>query len=288
MQDCLVREFRALRKASHVNIVQLLGVAIDHPEWVCLIMELADRGSLRHVLDASPTEVVRNLPVQICLAHDIASGLAFCHALKPQPILHHDIKSANILLFSADELGAPRLTAKVADFGLAVGMSGTSTAAATSRTKTHAAGGTLAYRAPETFGGKYTKASEVYSFAIVMWELMTGQRPWHRDAEGRPYMEVNVMHLVAIRGKRPELPAAARAGPLPAMIRRCWATEPKKRPTFEEIVSKLTPALPRRSTSGKKKIQKAIEELQQRVPCHCSNSLFCFFSHHLSSVMLNN
>ena len=100
-----------------------------------------------------------------------------------------------------------RLTAKVADFGLAVGVSGTSTAAATTRTKTHAAGGTLAYRAPETFSGTYTTWSEVYSFAIVLFELLTGEKPWHRDAEGRPYMEANIIHFVVNKGKRPELPS---------------------------------------------------------------------------------
>ena len=40
----LQREFRALSKASHVNIVQLLGVVLDHPDWTCLLMELADQG----------------------------------------------------------------------------------------------------------------------------------------------------------------------------------------------------------------------------------------------------
>ena len=145
--------------------------------------------------------------MQISLTHDIASALAHCHSMKPQPMLHHDIKSANVLLFSKDEMGYARLTAKVADFGLAIGLSGTSTAAATSRTKTHATGGTLAYRAPETFHGQYTTASDVFSFSIVIYELVTGQKPWYRDAEGKPYMEGNVIYLVTQKSKRPELPS---------------------------------------------------------------------------------
>ena len=51
----------------------------------------------------------------------------------------------------------------------------------------NAGAGTLAYRAPETFLGLYTKASEVYAFAVVLFELLTAQRPWHRDADGNPY-----------------------------------------------------------------------------------------------------
>ena len=140
-------------------------------------------------------------------------------------------------------------------------MSGTSTAAATTRTKTHAAGGTLAYRAPETFGGVYTTSSEVYSFAIVLFELLTGEKPWHRDAEGRPYMEVNVISLVT-KGKRPELPSNIISSNrlLAALMRRCWSQAPKKRPSFDTIVDQLKPQLPHRPSSGKQ-IAKALEEM---------------------------
>jgi len=150
--------------------------------------------------------------------------------------------------------------AKVSDFGLATGLIGTSTAGMTSRTKTHAAGGTIAYRAPETFGGTYTTASEVYSYAIVLWELLTGGRPWHRDENGKPFMEVHVMNLVANRRKRPELPSVAASsspasrsrggGGIIALMRRCWLHEPKKRPTFAHIIELLQPDVKRLSTDA--------------------------------------
>ena len=261
----LAREFRALQRALHDNIVQLLAVVVDHPDWICLVMELADRGTLRQMLEDSPQQVVGKLPVQIGLAHDVACALAFCHSLKPKPILHHDIKSANILLFSQDNSGAARLTAKLADFGLAIGLSGTSTAAATQATGTHAAGGTMAYRAPETFGGSYTTASEVYSFSIVLWELLTGEKPWNRDAEGRPYMEVTVMHLVAQKGKRPTLPSNSalmtQSRSLVTLMNRCWSQQPKRRPNFETIVGQLKPQLSRLASSGQKKIALALDEI---------------------------
>ena len=104
----LTREFRALHKLTHSNIVQMLGVVVDHPDWICLIMELADMGSLRQMLDRTPDAIVGKLPVQTSLAYDIASGLAHCHSTKPLPMLHHDIKSANVLLFSCDESGCER------------------------------------------------------------------------------------------------------------------------------------------------------------------------------------
>ena len=54
LEDVLTREFRALEKVSHPNIISLLGVIRDHPDWVCLVMELADIGSLRQMLDQTP------------------------------------------------------------------------------------------------------------------------------------------------------------------------------------------------------------------------------------------
>ena len=80
MESVLVREFRALSKVAHENVVHLLGVVRDDPSYVCLLMELADHGSLRQVLDARPGDIVGDLPVQSALAFDIANGLAFCHA----------------------------------------------------------------------------------------------------------------------------------------------------------------------------------------------------------------
>ena len=246
IENMMMREFRALNKLDHPNIVALLGVVLDDPSWVCLLMELADRDSLRHVLNTKPQSIVDEKAVQMWIAHDIASALAYCHAQTPQPLLHHDIKSANVLLCSTDEAGALRLTAKVADFGLAVGVSSATTAAVTVRTATQAAGGTLAYRSPETFDGKYTKESEVYSYAIVLWELLTGDLPWHKDADGKPYMDVNVINLVARKGKRPEIPTAlvgARAGLLPKLMRKCWDGRPRNRPTFASIEAQLKPQL---------------------------------------------
>ena len=264
LESSAIREFRALHKVLHANVVQLLGVVLDNPDYICLIMELADEGSLRQKLDRTPDAVVGKLSVQISLLHDIASGLAFCHAQKPLPLMHHDIKSANILLFSHDCSGAARLTAKLADFGLAVGLSGASTAAATGRTKTHAAGGTLSYRGPETFGGQYTTASEVYSFSMVIWEVITGEKPWHRTADGNPYMDNHLMYLVCNKGQRPELPSGIISSSrlLVPLMRRCWSQVPKKRPAFESIVTQLTPHLPRRASSGKEKFAAALDQMQ--------------------------
>ena len=247
--EALETEFRALKKLNHPHIVKLFGVVRDET-MMSLLMELADNGSLRQMLDAHPEAILGNREVQISLAFDIASGLAFCHAQTPQPLLHKDIKAANVLLFSHDAHGQPRLTAKLSDFGIAVGVSGTVTRelSARSRTPNNAAGGTLAYKAPENFRGVYTQESEVYSYAIVLSEILTGQRPWHRDANGRPYMNEHLMSLVTLSKKRPEVPKNIRLQNkvLATLMTRCWDHIRTKRPNFTSIVLELSKKMPPR------------------------------------------
>ena len=189
----LIRHF-LLHLHRHPNIVSIIGVVLDHSDWVCLLMELAELGSLRQLLDTSPDKVVGQAPVQLALALDVALGLAFLHAQEPKAVLHRDVKSANVLLFLKDGL----MMAKVADFGLASGLHGTSLAS----TVRGVGGltGTYAYMAPEAWDSAYSTRSDVYSFGLVLWELLTGERPWRKDEEGR---EIN--HPGELRACQPYL-----------------------------------------------------------------------------------
>ena len=160
------REVRHLSRLVHPHVVRLHGVVVDEAQSIGMLIELAPRGSLRDVLDSTPGEVVGREAVQVELARGIAAAMAFLHAQAPA-VLHHDLKSANVLVFDTGPAGAPR--AKLTDFGLSLTASG-STLASTMR----AGGGTVAYQAPEQFDGTFTAASEVYSFAIILWELLHG------------------------------------------------------------------------------------------------------------------
>lgn len=95
IERLLLREFRVLQQAMHANVVRVLGVVVDHPDYVCLLMELADSGSLRGLIDAKPELVLRQPVVQISFTHDIARGMAYLHSLVP-PIIHHDLKPENV------------------------------------------------------------------------------------------------------------------------------------------------------------------------------------------------
>ena len=246
VQELLGREFHALQKAVHANIVKMVGVVLDHPGWMCLLMEYADRGSLRGLLDESPEEIVGEPQVQLGIVRDVVAGMAYLHAQQPKPILHRDLKSDNILLVSCERWEDTFLIAKVADFGLATGI-GSTTFATTLRTGVK--GGTFAYKAPETFRSEYTEASEVYAFAIIVWELIMGDRPWQQGNHGRPYDEAGLMGAV-LRGVRPELKMAGKSL-LANLVRRCWQSQPHRRPTFAQLELQLQAAAGSRPSVGR-------------------------------------
>ena len=181
------------------------------------------------------------------LAANIAAAMTFLHA-KEQ--LHHDLKSANVLVF--DSVGG--LQAKLTDFGLAHDPN--STLAATTM---NAAAGTCAYMAPEQFGSdedgaRITKASEVYSFAIVLWELLHGGRPW----DGLP--PYRIMANVS-REVRPTVSEALPDGVLRQVMVACWAADADARPTFAAVEAKLTAAQRTFESSNFKRLYAATDEV---------------------------
>ena len=115
-------------------------------------MELATGGSLRSFLDSKG---VPSLYEQHQLATTIALGMHYLHGLDP-PILHHDLKSDNILLVIKED-GTHE--SKICDFGMATGANLT-------KMTTQAAGraGTQMYKAPECFDDVFVAASDVYAF----------------------------------------------------------------------------------------------------------------------------
>ncbi|KAG5186775.1 kinase-like domain-containing protein, partial [Tribonema minus] len=117
---------------------------------------------------------------------DVTRGVAFLHASK---VLHGDLKSPNILIFD-------NMRAKLTDFGLAKVTSAASTCATAAGAASPK--GTWAWMAPEIgAGARHTAAADVFSGAMVMFELLSGRVPFHACAN-----PVQVALAVA-RGERP-------------------------------------------------------------------------------------
>lgn len=205
---------------SHVNIAALRGVCLKPPN-LCLVMEYAAGGSLNRVLGGRqiPPEILVNWALQI------AHGMHYLHELAPLTLVHRDLKSSNILLkepIDSGVLGQKNL--KITDFGLAREVE---------QTTRMSAAGTYAWMAPEVIKlSRFSKKSDVWSYGVVLWELLTGETPYKGiDALG-------VAYGVAVNKLTLPIPSTC-----PTMFSQlmtdCWYQEPHERPTFLEILHRL-------------------------------------------------
>jgi tRNA A-37 threonylcarbamoyl transferase component Bud32 len=250
-----LKEGRALKEAQHENVIRLEGICIDDPKQMGLLMEYAEQGTLRQVLDGNPTmpKLARCL-----LIRGILRGLAKLHSHTPKPILHGDLKATNVLVTTN---GMPKL----ADFGMASGAS-SGLAASMSMSKTHRGGGTPIYSAPELFAHlfekvdldsdsdsddtpvvaqQYTEACDVYSLGMLVWEVQTGQVPWAAEitkwskkiaggAAGNDQIKQQLARTVYEKRKRPKLPVDG-STLIISIIERCWHQEPAQRPPAQVV-----------------------------------------------------
>ncbi|KAL6616200.1 hypothetical protein ACP70R_038470 [Stipagrostis hirtigluma subsp. patula] len=158
-------EVLMLSLLHHPNLVTLLGYCTDSDQRI-LVYEYMPKGSLEdHLLDLPPNWKPLPWHTRMQIALDAAKGIEYLHDVANPPVIYRDLKASNILL-DRD------FNAKLSDFGLAklgpVGdMSHVSTRVM----------GTYGYCAPEyAMTGRLTKASDIYSFGVVLLEIITGRR----------------------------------------------------------------------------------------------------------------
>lgn len=158
-----LRELRILLSLQHPNIVTCR--ALEHSRTGrYLVMDYCAGGTLRSLIE---DDMRLSLPQSIKLIADILSGLEHAH---DKGIVHCDIKPENILL----DLQLKGWTARISDFGIAR----LSQEMASEPDAHHGNTGSPAYMAPERFFGQYSKASDLYAVGILMFELITGYRPF--------------------------------------------------------------------------------------------------------------
>ncbi|GAQ89901.1 Serine-threonine/tyrosine-protein kinase catalytic domain containing protein [Klebsormidium nitens] len=163
-------ELDALGRVRHRNLVSLRGYCVtDHDCF--LVLDYAENGNLDSAL-RSESKPALDWDTRLNIAIGAARGLSYLHNDTDPPILHRDIKSANILLDS-------KMQAQVADFGLAKLI------ADESDNQSTMVRGTYGYLAPEmVYTGRVTTKSDVYSFGVVLLELATGLRALESLADG--------------------------------------------------------------------------------------------------------
>ncbi|XP_048459316.1 proto-oncogene tyrosine-protein kinase ROS-like [Rhincodon typus] len=209
---------------DHSHIVKLLGVCLlNEPQFLLLeLMKGRDLLSyLRGARGSQPLLCVGDL-IDICL--DVAKG---CTYLEKMHFVHRDLAARNCLV-SIKEYNSTNRKVKIGDFGLARDIYKNDYYRKEGE-------GLLPVRwmAPESLiDGMFTNQSDVWSFGILMWEVMTlGQQPY----PARTNLEV--LHFVRTGG-RLEKPRNCPEN-VHQLMRKCWTREPHKRPSFQYIESCL-------------------------------------------------
>ncbi|KGN46800.1 uncharacterized protein LOC101203233 [Cucumis sativus] len=214
------READILSKLHHPNVVAFYGVVQDGPGGtLATVTEYMVDGSLRHVLLSKDRHLDRRK--RLIIAMDAAFGMEYLHS---KNIVHFDLKCDNLLVNLKD---SQRPICKVADFGLSKIKRNTLVSGGVR--------GTLPWMAPELLNGSSNKVSEkvdVFSFGIVLWEILTGEEPYAN------------MHYGAIIGGivnntlRPTIPSYCDSE-WRRLMEHCWAPNPTDRPSFTEVAGRL-------------------------------------------------
>ncbi|XP_029426926.1 LOW QUALITY PROTEIN: mitogen-activated protein kinase kinase kinase 10 [Rhinatrema bivittatum] len=205
---------------QHSNIIALRGVCLKPPH-LCLVMEYARGGALNRALAGRKVlpHVLVNWAVQI------ARGMNYLHNEAIVPIIHRDLKSINILILEKienDDLSSKTL--KITDFGLAREWH---------KTTKMSAAGTYAWMAPEVIKlSLFSKSSDIWSFGVLLWELLTGEVPYREiDALAIAYGVAMNKLTLPIPSTCPE--SFAR------ILEDCWNPEPHSRPSFTTVLEQL-------------------------------------------------
>lgn len=246
-----LREFRAemdtLGKLRHPNIVQIQGYCVSGPDRL-LIYEFIEKGSLDQWLHmTSSLNNISSVPIpgplswelRMKIVEGVARGLHYLHHGLENPIIHRDIKASNVLLDA-------NFDAHIADFGLARRMESSNY----SHVSTQVAG-TTGYMPPEYKAGVTlaTPKADVYSFGILMFEIVTGTRPnlpikddgrevGHVEWARRRVVENRVMEMVdpMLSGDKLNEKEVKEFFRIACM---CTSEMPRDRPTMNEVVALL-------------------------------------------------
>ncbi|XWS67689.1 hypothetical protein CRYUN_Cryun04dG0027400 [Craigia yunnanensis] len=212
MQKEFAQEVFIMRKVRHKNVVQFIG-ACTKPPSLCIITEFMSGGSVYDYLHKQ--KGVFKLPFLLKVAIDVSKGMNYLHQ---NNIIHRDLKAANLLMDENEVV-------KVADFGVArvKAQSGVMTAET----------GTYRWMAPEVIEHKpYDHKADVFSFGIVLWELLTGKLPYE-------YLTpLQAAVGVVQKGLRPTIPKNTNPK-LAELLERCWQQDSLLRPDFSEIIEIL-------------------------------------------------
>lgn len=231
--ESLLEEGKKMHALNHDRIVKLIGVILEDGNY-SLVMEFLAKGNLMTFVKTDLVPL--SLKGRIIL--EVIEGMAY---LSKQGVVHKDLKPENILVDDSFHI-------KIADLGVASFTTWRKlTKEETNRQRKNRTSskpekneGTLSYMAPEhlkSINTKPTEKSDVYSFAIVVWVVMTNREPYENA------LNEDQIYVCVREGNRPDMESVPEDSPkeIVSLMTRCWDGEPRKRPVFKECYLEYEP-----------------------------------------------
>lgn len=223
--EMLCREVSILSKLAHPNVVSFVGAVLDDPSQFAIITEFVSNGSLFSILHEQKRVLDSQLRIRI--SFDVAQGMRYLHESAAKPVIHRDLNSHNILIHLDGR-------AVVADFGESRFMCQTEEDNMTKQP------GNLRWMAPEVFSqsGRYDRRVDVFSFALVVWEIHSAELPF---SHLKPAAAAAEMAYKRARPPLPDQPTSQFPAPVLGLLPMAWHPDPAARPDFSQIVVLLEP-----------------------------------------------
>lgn len=223
----IYREIKLVSSLNHPAIIEFIGfspINFDNMSYPTIIMEYLQNGTLTNLLELERKGLSPKFwddTKKMIIIYGVASGLCYLHA---NHIIHRDMKPDNILL---DEFLFP----KIADFGLSkttVSTSESMNIQSQSNIK-----GTPIYMSPEILMKmEYSPKCDVYAFALITYEILSGDQPFSN------LNFTTLSYEVAVKGSRPKLTQNI-PKKFCELLEMCWDQKPEYRPSMEYIVDTL-------------------------------------------------
>lgn len=235
----ILQEINVMTQLHHKNIVcairhmswkripneeeeDLNAIKNMHQTWI--VQEYCDGGNLADAVKSgrlSQTNTERDFRLMLYLLLDVAHAMAYMHK---HNVIHGDLKCANIMLNTGGPALYHRFVAKVGDFGLSHILLNHVTHVYTANM------GTITHMSHEMLrSGQMSRASDVYAFGMVMFEVLTGKKPYDGLMQGA------VVEQVLVSNKQPVFPEYTPQNFID-LIKECWHSKPEKRPTFDSLI----------------------------------------------------
>ncbi|KAK9150003.1 hypothetical protein Syun_008312 [Stephania yunnanensis] len=224
-----------ISRLQHVNVLEFVGYCADHGQQL-LIYEYCSNGTLHDAIhsDGLRNKLSWNARVQVALGS--ARALEYLHEVCQPPTVHQSFRSTNILLDN-------KFTVRVSECGFATIVSSNSISQVSGKLSSYG------YEAPEFEKGSYTFKSDIYSFGVVLLELLTGRKPYDRSKSlGEQFLAawaVSQLHDINALSRMVD-PSLHGAYPMKSVSRfadiisLCLQSEPEFRPPMSEIVQILS------------------------------------------------